>query len=165
MPHPDPGDIWPDQPWNANWFGQGALTTIEDNEYVGDCELYLDIFHQYENKDHYGSEGQNFYGSNDGDDLELGYDEVTVAGLAIDERDEQLNANEDVNDINITFQLSLWTAIQDEVRRKEQDKKREEDDQCCQQSTDLIGSSISPSVSPINQIRDQISVKPIKYLN
>lgn len=26
--------------------------------------------------------------------------------------------------------------------------------QCCQQSTDLIGSSISPSVSPINQIRD-----------
>jgi len=36
--------------------------------------------------------------------------------------------------------------------------------QCCQQSTDLIGSSISPSVSLINQIRDQISVKPIRYL-
>ena len=34
--------------------------------------------------------------------------------------------------------------------------------QCCQQSTDLIGSSISLSVSPINQIRDQISIKPIK---
>ena len=34
--------------------------------------------------------------------------------------------------------------------------------QCCQQSTDLIGSSISPSVSPINQIWDQISIKPIK---
>jgi hypothetical protein len=84
----------------------------------------LDISHQYENKDHHGSEGQNSYKSNNGDDLELGYNEVTVAGLAIDERDEQLNANEDVDDINITFQLSLWTAIQDEVRRKEQDKSK-----------------------------------------
>ena len=51
-----------------------------------------------------------------------------MAGLAIDERDEQLDANGDVDDINVTFQLSLWTAIQDEVRRKEQDKKRKEDD-------------------------------------
>ena len=88
----------------------------------------MDIFHQYENKDYHGSEGQNSYGSNNGDDLELGYNEVTMAGLAIDERDEQLDANGDVDDINVTFQLSLWTAIQDEVRRKEQDKKRKEDD-------------------------------------
>lgn len=90
MPHPDrhPGDVWSDQPWDADWFGQGALTPIEDNEYVGDHELYLNISHQYENKDRYGSEGQNSYGSNDGDDLELGHNEVIVAGLAIDERDE-----------------------------------------------------------------------------
>ena len=88
----------------------------------------MDIFHQYENKDYHGSEGQNSYGSNNGDDLELGYNEVTMAGLAIDERDEQLDANGDVDGINVTFQLSLWTAIQDEVRRKEQDKKRKEDD-------------------------------------
>jgi hypothetical protein len=107
---------------------QGALTPIEDNEYVGDYELHLDISHQDENKDYHGSEGKNSYGSNDRDDLELGYDEVIVAGLAIDERDEQLGADEDVDDINITLQLSVWTTIQDEVRRKEQNKKREEDE-------------------------------------
>ena len=107
---------------------QGALTPIEDNEYVGDYELYLDISHQDENKDCHGSEGQNSYGSNDRDDLELGYDEATMAGLAMNGRDEQLGADEDVDDINITLRLSVWTAIQDEVRRKEQDKKREEDE-------------------------------------
>lgn len=86
---------------------QGVLTPIEDNEYIGDYELYLDISHQDENKDCHGSKGQNSYGSNDRDDLELGYDEVTVAGLAMDERDEQPGADEDVDGINITLQLSV----------------------------------------------------------
>jgi hypothetical protein len=51
-----------------------------------------------------------------------------VASLAIDERDEQLGADEGVDDINITLQLNVWMPIQDEVRRKERDKKREEDE-------------------------------------
>ena len=114
--------------WDADWFEQGALAPIEDNEYVDDYELYLDISHQYENKDCHGSERQNSYTSNDRDDLELGYDEATVAGLAIDERDKQLDTDEDVDNINITLHLSLWTAIQDEVRRKKQEKKQEEDE-------------------------------------